>query len=1065
MLPRVQKFLDPMLYIMGDSAWLQVVDHDAFDHWIDAFLATIEPATDAGNKVSAAERTQLLGLALPVPVSTAKANQFLDRWNRSFDYWNAGIFTVAQVPPGQSTDFLATDTWSSLAGSALGAIAESEAEHAPDPISAVSQYARDLEHFITEGEGGGVCAHVKLRIDQEAIVTRDAFAAALELQNETGAPLTDVAVELSIRRRSGEDATQWFGQFPPVLDGLTAVDGTGVVPPNSSGKATWTLVPTTDAVGADPEDFLVGGVLRYRDGTLPVVVPLAPTLITVHPSASLAVKYFHQRDVFADDPFTTEVEPSIPYSLAVMVENKGRGAARDVRIISAQPKIVENEKGLFADFRIIATEVAGQNLQPSLTVEFGRIAPGTNAIGRWLLSSSILGGFIDYSATFEHLDGLDNKNLSLIEGVEIHELIHIVQAPGAYDDGRPDFLVNDVADLYDVPDTIHLSDGSIAPVSAITQASFNRLPTTSNLVVQMTTPLPAGWAYLTAPDPGTNRFRLVRVVRSDGAEIPVGDNVWTTDRTFLGNARKPLRQNLLHLFDLDSTGSYTLFYANLPPGDELAPESAVEPLPAGSPTSIPVSWSGRDNAGGSGISFYDIYVSIDGAPFILWQKETLDRSAVYQGAFGRRYAFYSIATDLAGNRELAPFTPDAQTTVTRSNRPPTLAAIANQVVREGNTLSVQVVASDPDGDELIFSLSSDAPPGLVIHPYTGLLTWVTGEGNGPSNYTATVQVLDNGSPRLGSFRPVQISVIDDNAAPELAPIANRIVKEGQLLSITNVATDFDLPGQTLAFHFGSGAVAGATLDPVTGVFQWRPAEFQGGTTNRFTIVVQDNGAPVMTATQSFSVIVRDTQSDFALGVGTTNVLAGSSNAVPLTLTSSADLEHIVFDLAASDAHLVELDLRSLAAELISASFEPVQSGVYRLRMDFDTDRRQSGSRALAWLFFDTQNAGHSSIASLHLDALSGDRAGGGALTHGKALDGRIFIIEQEPLLSVDTAAPTLARLTVYGLPGHHYRIRSSAGAGAPWQNEAAVNLLSTFQTVERPVTNEPVRLFQVREEP
>src|SRR5262249_19639194 len=165
------------------------------------------------------------------------------------------------------------------------------------------------------------------------------------------------------------------------------------------------IVPTTDAVGVDPEDFLVAGVLRYHDGTVAVTVPLAPSLITVYPSASLAVKYFHQRDVFADDPFTPEIEPSIPYSLAVMVQNNGHGPARDVRIGSAPPKIVENEKGLFADFRIIATEVAGQNLQPSLTVEFGRIDPGTNAIGRWLFVSSILGGFLDYSATFEHLDG------------------------------------------------------------------------------------------------------------------------------------------------------------------------------------------------------------------------------------------------------------------------------------------------------------------------------------------------------------------------------------------------------------------------------------------------------------------------------------------------------------------------------------------------------------------------------------------------------------------------------------------------------------------------------------
>ncbi|HZO54405.1 MAG TPA: putative Ig domain-containing protein, partial [Bryobacteraceae bacterium] len=869
-----------------------------------------------------------------------------------------------------------------------------------------------------------------------------------------------------VRRRNGEDVTALFAQFAPVLDGITAVDGTGLVFPNTTGKATWTIVPTTDAVGAVPEEFLVNGVLRYRHEGLQLTVPLAPTVITVHPSPSLAVKYFHQRDVFADDPFTVEVEPSIPYSLAVMVQNKGHGAARNVRIVSAQPQIVENEKGLFADFRIIATEVAGQNLQPSLTVEFGQIDPGTNAIGRWLLSSSILGVFIDYSATFEHLDGLGSKKLSLIEGVEIHELIHIVKALGVFNDGRPDFLVNDVADLYDRPDTLHLSDGSVAPVSMITEASFNHAPATNNLIVQMTAPLPGGWDYLRVPDPGTNRFRLARVLRSDGAEIPFGDNAWTTDRTFLGNARRPLRENMLHVFDLNSPGAYTLFYSNLPAADVTEPQSFVAQLPPDSTARIPVNWSGQDNPGGSGISFFDVYVSIDNAPFILWQKETIDRTAVFQGGFGRTYAFYSVATDIAGNREAIPFTPDAQTTVTRTNRAPILDAIPNQVVQEGEILFVQAIASDPDGDELIFSLGPNPPPGVVIHPYTGLLSWVTGEGNGPSLNTVTVQVLDNGSPRLGAVRAFQITIADENSAPALAPIANRTINEGRLLSITNSALDFDLPHQTLTFSLAPGAPAGATVDSASGVFQWRPAEFQGGTTNAFAILVADNGSPAMTATQRFSVIVRDTQTDFTVGIGTTNVLAGSSNAVPIQLASSADLDHITFELTATDAHLAALNLRSLAAELTSASFEPIAQGLYRLRMDFDPANLQTGSRALAWLNFDTQLTGHSSIAHLNLDALTAARTTGEPLDNGTAIRGRIFIIENEPLLDTVLAVPGMLRLTLYGLPGEQYQLQSAPALGpnAIWGNEILVTLPTTYQTLDRPVADEPARLFRVREQ-
>ena len=48
--------------------------------------------------------------------------------------------------------------------------------------------------------------------------------------------------------------------------------------------------------------------------------------------------------------------------------------------------------------------------------------------------------FINYTATFEHIDPLGNPRLSLIQGVEIHQMVHMVQAPGAWDDGQPDFL-------------------------------------------------------------------------------------------------------------------------------------------------------------------------------------------------------------------------------------------------------------------------------------------------------------------------------------------------------------------------------------------------------------------------------------------------------------------------------------------------------------------------------------------------------------------------------------------------------------------------------------------------
>ena len=81
------------------------------------------------------------------------------------------------------------------------------------------------------------------------------------------------------------------------------------------------------------------------------------------------------------------------------------------------PRLSITKKGLLIDFKIIATEVAGQNLTPTLTANFGTIAPGGIAIGRWLMTSTLQGLFTSYSATFEHIDSLGNPKLSLIDQV------------------------------------------------------------------------------------------------------------------------------------------------------------------------------------------------------------------------------------------------------------------------------------------------------------------------------------------------------------------------------------------------------------------------------------------------------------------------------------------------------------------------------------------------------------------------------------------------------------------------------------------------------------------------
>ncbi len=98
--------------------------------------------------------------------------------------------------------------------------------------------------------------------------------------------------------------------------------------------------------------------------------------------------------------------------------------------------------------------------------------------------------------------------------------------------------------------------------------------------------------------------------------------------------------------------------------DAGTPTSNVDPLPAttGSET-FAVNWTGNDDPNGSGISFFDIFVSVDGGAFSPFLLDTTESSAIFTGAAGHAYAFISAATDNVGHSEDLPTEADATTTV------------------------------------------------------------------------------------------------------------------------------------------------------------------------------------------------------------------------------------------------------------------------------------------------------------------------------------------------------------------------------------------------------------------
>jgi hypothetical protein len=103
--------------------------------------------------------------------------------------------------------------------------------------------------------------------------------------------------------------------------------------------------------------------------------------------------------------------------------------------------------------------------------------------------------------------------------------------------------------------------------------------------------------------------------------------------------------------------------------DAIPPTSTVGPLPPESPPSFGVSWCGSDNAGGSGIASFSVFVSTNGGPFTPWLTGTTKTSAIYTGQVGDTYGFYSVATDNVGNVQPTPAAAQATSTVMNTPTP------------------------------------------------------------------------------------------------------------------------------------------------------------------------------------------------------------------------------------------------------------------------------------------------------------------------------------------------------------------------------------------------------------
>ena len=186
------------------------------------------------------------------------------------------------------------------------------------------------------------------------------------------------------------------------------------------------------------------------------------------------------------------------------------------------------------------------------------------------------------------------------------------------------------------------------------------------------------------------------------------------------------------------------------------------------------------------------------------------------------------------------------------NSPPRFTGLSNEEAPELAEFSKTLSVADTDTPAQPLTVALiEGPAGAEVTD--GRFVWFPTEAQGPSSHRIVVAVSDGFAWVTNDF---VLNIIEVNKAPALAEVGTQTVLEGVKLVVDLVATDADIPANTLRYRLVQGPT-GLQLNPITGRVEWTPTNTQGPATYDVTVEVNDNGQPALTASRTFKVVVID----------------------------------------------------------------------------------------------------------------------------------------------------------------------------------------------------------------
>jgi hypothetical protein len=175
-------------------------------------------------------------------------------------------------------------------------------------------------------------------------------------------------------------------------------------------------------------------------------------------------------------------------------------------------------------------------------------------------------------------------------------------------------------------------------------------------------------------------------------------------------------------------------------------------------------------------------------------------------------------------------------TVSPGNFPPELVNPGHQASAEGEPVSLQVEATDPDTGDTLSYEASGLPDNLAIGSATGLISGtISYDASASSPYTVTLSVTDDGLPPLTDIVTFTWTVTNTNRLPEVVNPGDQFNLPGESVSLQIEASDPD--GDELTYA-ATGLPDALSINPATGVISGTVTLESVGT-NAVEVVVSD----------------------------------------------------------------------------------------------------------------------------------------------------------------------------------------------------------------------------------